>query len=70
MNRHALAGLFLAAAAGTASLAQAQEVNFGVISTESSSNLRAVWDPFLNDMQKKTGLQVRAFFASDYEFQP
>ena len=66
MNRQALAGLFLAAAAGTASLAQAQEVNFGVISTESSSNLRAVWDPFLNDMQKKTGLQVRAFFASDY----
>lgn len=66
MKRHALAGLFLAAVAGAAGLAQAQEVNFGVISTESSSNLRPVWDPFLNDMQKKTGLQVRAFFASDY----
>jgi phosphonate transport system substrate-binding protein len=46
--------------------AQAQEVNFGVIATESSSNLRAIWQPFLDDMQKKTGLQVKAFFASDY----
>ncbi len=64
MNRHALAGLFIAAIASAP--AHAQDVNFGVISTESSSNLRAVWDPFLNDMQKKTGLQVRAFFASDY----
>ena len=46
--------------------AHAQEINFGVIATESSSNLRAIWQPFLDDMQKKTGLQVKAFFASDY----
>lgn len=64
MNRRALAGLFIAAV--TSVSAQSQEVNFGIISTEASSNLRAVWDPFLNDMQKKTGLQIRAFFASDY----
>ncbi len=64
MNRNALAGMFLAAVSVVP--AQAQEINFGVISTEASSNLRAVWVPFLNDMEKKTGLQVRAFFASDY----
>jgi phosphonate transport system substrate-binding protein len=64
MKRQALAGLFLAAV--TTASAQSQEVNFGIISTEASSNLRAVWDPFLNDMQKKTGLRIRAFFASDY----
>lgn len=64
MKRHALAGLLFAAV--TTVSAQSQEVNFGIISTESSSNLRAVWDPFLNDMQKKTGLRVRSFFASDY----
>lgn len=46
--------------------AQAQEVNFGIISTETSASLRSVWDPFLTDMSKKTGLQVKGFFASDY----
>ena len=52
------------AATSTASLAS--DLNFGVISTESSSNLKAVWEPFLADMGKKTGLKVNAFFASDY----
>ncbi len=64
MIRHALAGIFIAAVANAP--AHAQEINFGIISTESSSNLRAVWVPFLSDMEKKTGLQVRSFFASDY----
>ncbi len=66
MNRHVIAGLFIAAATAAPAHAQQTNINFGVIATESSSNLRAVWEPFLNDMQKKTGLQVRAFFASDY----
>ena len=49
--------------------AQAQElkeINFGIISTESSQNLRSDWQPILDDMAKKTGLKVNAFFASDY----
>jgi phosphonate transport system substrate-binding protein len=46
--------------------AQAQEINFGIISTESSQNLRQLWDPFLEDMRKATGLDVKAFFATDY----
>jgi phosphonate transport system substrate-binding protein len=46
--------------------AQAEEINFGIISTESSSNLKKIWDPFLADMEKGTGLKINAFFASDY----
>jgi len=42
------------------------ELNFGIISTEASQNLRAVWQPLLDDMAKQTGLKVNAFFASDY----
>jgi len=41
-------------------------INFGIISTESSQNLRQVWDPFLEDMSEKLGVEVRPFFASDY----
>jgi phosphonate transport system substrate-binding protein len=46
--------------------AQQTEINFGVISTESAANLRADWQPVLEDMQRKTGYKVKAFFASDY----
>lgn len=50
----------------TMSPVQAKELNFGIISTESSQNLRKLWDPFLADMSKKTGMRVKAFFAPDY----
>ena len=43
-----------------------KEINFGIISTESSQNLRTDWQPILDDMAKKTGMKVNAFFASDY----
>src|SRR5262245_20949241 len=57
----------IAAALVAAAPAQAEEeINFGIISTESSLNLKKIWDPFLADMQKGTGLKVNAFFASDY----
>lgn len=42
------------------------ELNFGVISTEATSNLKTVWEPFLAEMEKGTGLKIKAFFASDY----
>jgi len=44
----------------------AQDINFGIISTESSQNLKSDWQPLLDDMAKQTGLKVKAFFASDY----
>lgn len=57
-------GLFLAGALGTA---QAQDtLNFGIISTESSQNLKTIWTPFLEDMSAKLGMEVKPFFASDY----
>lgn len=43
-----------------------KELNFGIISTESSQNLKSDWQPILDNMAKKTGLKVNAFFASDY----
>jgi phosphonate transport system substrate-binding protein len=62
---------FLAAATATAVLWSAparaeEEINFGIISTEASTNLKKIWDPFLADMAKGTGLKINAFFASDY----
>ena len=68
-RRSLLAGLGLLASATlfpAAAPAQTREINFGFISTETSSNLKAAWQPLLDDMQKATGLKVNAFFASDY----
>jgi phosphonate transport system substrate-binding protein len=44
----------------------ADEINFGIIATEASSNLKKVWEPFLADMEKGTGIKIKAFFATDY----
>ena len=48
------------------SAANAQDVNFGIISTEATQNLKADWQPLLDDMAKQTGLTIKAFFAPDY----
>jgi len=55
-----------AAAILAATPAAAAEINFGIISTESTQNLRAQWEPFLEAMEKQTGHTVKPFFASDY----
>lgn len=47
-------------------IAEVKELNFGIISTESSQNLKAQWDPFLAEMAEKTGLKINSFFAPDY----
>lgn len=41
-------------------------LNFGIISTESTQNLKSTWTPFLEDMEEATGMTVNAFFAPDY----
>lgn len=46
--------------------ASAEEINFGIISTESQQNLKPKWEPLLADFAKATGLEVNPFFASDY----
>jgi len=43
-----------------------KEINFGIISTKSTTNLKKGFDPFLADMEKALGIKVNAFFASDY----
>ena len=59
--------LFAAFALGVGlSGAHAQDINFGIISTESTQNLKADWQPLLDDMAKQTGFKVTAFFAPDY----
>ena len=63
--------MFLTAATSVLlmSTTQAQslkEINFGIISTDSSSALKSLWQPFLDDMGKATGLKINGFFATDY----
>ncbi|MGB0671876.1 MAG: phosphate/phosphite/phosphonate ABC transporter substrate-binding protein, partial [Rhodospirillales bacterium] len=43
-----------------------KELNFGIISTESTSNLKEQWLPLMEDLEKAVGLKVNAFFAPDY----
>ena len=63
----------LAIVAGVVGMSQvamaAEEIkslNFGIISTDSTQVLRETWMPFLDDMSKKMGVEVKPFFASDY----
>jgi phosphonate transport system substrate-binding protein len=59
----------LVATAALSVTAYAQDVktlNFGIISTESSSNLKSGWQPVIDDMSKAIGVEVKPFFASDY----
>jgi phosphonate transport system substrate-binding protein len=42
------------------------EINFGVISTEASTNQKKNWEPFLQAMAKNTGFKVNGFYATDY----
>ncbi len=60
------AGAAAAALAAPAASAEMDTLNFGIISTESTQNLKKAWDPFLADMQEKLGMEVKAFFAPDY----
>lgn len=59
-----IAGIGLALFAAPAKAAD--EINFGIIATETSSALKSIWEPFLADMAKKTGLTIKGFYASDY----
>jgi phosphonate transport system substrate-binding protein len=63
MIKHTLTALTLGLTLATS---WAQNINFGIISTESTQNLKADWQPLIDDMVKQTGLKVTAFFAPDY----
>jgi len=58
--------LAIAALSVAATFAHAQDINFGIIATDSASTQRERWEPFFRDMEKKTGLSVKSFYAPDY----
>src|SRR5262245_50449841 len=63
MLKRLLVGLFAALVTAGAT---AQEINFGIIATDSATAQRERWEPFFRDMERKTGLKVRSFYAPDY----
>jgi phosphonate transport system substrate-binding protein len=63
--RTAVAAVALAAAT-TVGAQELKELNFGIIATEKAGALRQMWEPFLEDMSKATGLKVNGFYATDY----
>lgn len=63
-RRALLAATLLAPLAGHAETVT--EINFGVVATEGTQNLRSQWAPFFEDMQKAVGIPVTGFYPSDY----
>jgi phosphonate transport system substrate-binding protein len=62
-------GLIAAGAMSASLTALAQdikELNFGIIATEKAGALKQMWEPFLEDMSKATGMKVNGFYATDY----
>ena len=43
-----------------------QTLNFSILSAEDQQSMGKVWQPLLDDLQKQTGLKVKAFYASNY----
>lgn len=62
----AIAGTMATAVFAGPAQADSKTLNFGIISTEATSNLKQTWEPFLKAMSDKTGLNVKGFYASDY----
>ncbi len=51
---------------GSAHAQDVKELNFGIIATEKAGALKQMWEPFLDDMSKATGVKVNGFYATDY----
>lgn len=66
LKRFVTALALLLSLSATVQAAEQKEIVFGIISTESAQNLRKNWEPFLKDMEERTGLSVKAFFVPDY----
>ena len=60
MLRRTFVTLIAAAALSTQVHAEeAKPLNFGIISTESSTNLKSVWQPVIDDLSRAIGVPVR-----------
>jgi len=63
----AAATMLATSVAGGSALAEMpKQLNFGIISTESTSALESSFGPFLEAMSESLGVEVKPFFASDY----
>ena len=62
----ATAALLTACAKPAPTPAQSQVLNFSILSAEDQQSMGRVWQPLLDDLQKQTGLKVKAFYASNY----
>lgn len=50
----------------SASAQSIKELNFGIISTESQSNQKPLWEPFIAAMSKAIGMPVKPFYSTQY----
>ncbi|MEO6379909.1 MAG: phosphate/phosphite/phosphonate ABC transporter substrate-binding protein [Caulobacteraceae bacterium] len=71
MTFRPLAIALLAAATLTAACQKkpapaAPTLNFSVLSAESAQSMSALWEPVITDMRRKTGLDIKAFYGSNY----
>lgn len=66
MIRTVTAAFALAGALTLHAADEPTEINFGIISTEASANLKSDWEPLRADLEKALGLPVKTFFAPDY----
>jgi phosphonate transport system substrate-binding protein len=48
------------------STSEIKEINFGVLSTESQSNQKPIWEPFAAAMSKEIGIPVKPFYVTQY----
>ena len=66
MKRMLLGGIAALAMTASVSAEEITEINFGIISTESTTALEESFGPFLKEMEEFMGVPVKAFFAQDY----
>jgi phosphonate transport system substrate-binding protein len=60
------AALLMLAAPHQATAQNGKDINFGILSTETSVVQKKNWEPLLAAMSKATGLNVHGFYATDY----
>ena len=61
-----IAAVIAAALAAPVQAQMPKEINFGIISTESTQNLKQDWEPMLNDLSRQVKAKINAYFAPDY----
>lgn len=66
IKKFAVAATFATVATASVTATAKETLKFGIISTESNQALRSMWTPFLNDLGKQMGVNVKPYFATDY----